>query len=80
MHKLAMPDTTIPIKPEKQYTWEQWLAGRAKRRRLGNLVAPAIIRRESSSSDKRLREAFDGERGPPFADVAPVKPKNDVAG
>ena len=38
-----MPHTTIIIKPEKSYTWEQWLAGREKRRRLGNLVAPAII-------------------------------------
>ncbi|MDZ4288620.1 MAG: hypothetical protein U0984_11710 [Prosthecobacter sp.] len=61
-----MPDTTIPIKPEKNYTWEQWLAGREKRRRLGNLVAPSIIRRQSSSSDKRLFAAFAGERGPPF--------------
>lgn len=61
-----MPDTTIPIKPKKRYTWEQWLAGREKRRRLGNLVAPAVIRRESSSSDARLRAPFDGERGPPF--------------
>jgi hypothetical protein len=61
-----MPDTTIPIKPEKSYTWEQWLAGREKRRQLGNLVAPATIRRTSSSSDKRLRAAFNGERGPAF--------------
>ena len=61
-----MPDTTIHIKPEKSYTWEQWLAGREKRRRLGNLVAPPVIRREPSNSDKRLRAAFDGERGPPF--------------
>ena len=62
----VMPNTKIPIKPEKRYTWEQWLAGRENRRRLGNLVARPIIRRESSSSDKRLRAAFDGERGPPF--------------
>lgn len=66
-----MPKTTIPIKPEKRYSWEQWLAGRAERRRLGNPVAPAIIRRESSSSDKRLREAFGGERGPPFVELSP---------
>jgi hypothetical protein len=61
-----MPQTKLPISSDRRYTWEQWLAGREKRRRLGNLVAPPIIRRESSSSDKRLRAAFDGERGPPF--------------
>lgn len=62
----VMPQTTIPIKPQKQYTWEQWQAGREKRRRLGEMVAPAVIRRTESSSDRRLREAFDGERGPDF--------------
>jgi len=61
-----MPQTKLPISSDRRYTWEQWLAGREKRRRLGNLVAPPIIRRESSSSDKRLRAAFDGGRGPPF--------------
>ena len=62
----AMPDTTLPIPPDRCYTWEQWQAGRAERRRLGNLVAPPVIRRPESSSDKRLRAAFGGERGPPF--------------
>jgi hypothetical protein len=61
-----MPGTTLPIPPERRFTWEQWQAGRAERRRLGNLVAPAVIRRKESSSDKRLRETFDGERGPDF--------------
>jgi hypothetical protein len=59
-------ESTVEIRPERQITWEQWQAGRAKRRYLGNLVAPRVIRRESSSSDARLRAAFDGERGPPF--------------
>lgn len=62
----SMTDTTIPIKPGNRITWEQWQAGREKRRRLGELVAPKIIRRAESSSDRRLREAFDGERGPAF--------------
>ncbi len=61
-----MSETPIIIKPEKRYTWEQWLAGRALRRNLGERVAPSVIRRTESSSDKRLREAFDGERGPEF--------------
>ena len=46
--------------------WEDWLAGRRARRQTGELVAPTVIRRENSSSDKRLRKLFDGERGLPF--------------
>ena len=61
-----MTETTIPIKPGNRITWEQWQAGREKRRRLGEMVAPVVIRRAESSSDRRLREAFDGERGPDF--------------
>jgi hypothetical protein len=47
-------------------SWEDWLKGRRARREGGELVAPTIIRREFSSSDKRLRELFNGERGLPF--------------
>ncbi len=47
-------------------SYEDWLMGRRFRRELGNRVAPEIIRRESSSSDRRLRKLFDGERGLPF--------------
>lgn len=61
-----MPGTTLLIEPERRLTWEQWQAGRAERRRIGNLVAPAIIRRAESSSDRRLRATFNGERGPAF--------------
>ncbi len=62
-----MPDSTLPIPDDRRFTWEQWQAGRAERRRIGNLVAPAIIRRAESSSDVRLKATYDGERGPPFA-------------
>ncbi len=61
-----MPDTKLPIQADRCYSWEEWQAGRAERRRLGNLVAPPIIRRKESSDDERLRASFDGERGPPF--------------
>jgi len=61
-----MPDTTLPIPPERRYTWEQWQAGRAERRRLGNLVARPVIRRQESSSDERLKATYNGERGPEF--------------
>jgi hypothetical protein len=54
----------IPI--EGSISWEDWLKGRRLRRELGNRVAPEVIRRESSSKDKRLRKLFQGERGLPF--------------
>ena len=58
-----MPDTKLKIRPERCYTWEQWQAGRAERRRLGNLVAPPVIRRKKSEGDEYLRETYGGERG-----------------
>ena len=54
----------IPI--EGSISWEDWLKGRRYRREMGNLVAPEIIRRKSSSSDRRLKRLFNGERGLPF--------------
>jgi hypothetical protein len=54
----------IPIKG--LISWEDWLRGRRYRRELGNRVAPGIIRRKSSSSDRRLKKLFKGERGLPF--------------
>ena len=50
-------------------SWEDWLKGRRARRETGNRVAPEIIRRPSSSSDKRLRKLYKGERGLPFKKV-----------
>jgi hypothetical protein len=46
--------------------WEDWLAGRRARREAGDRVVPDVIRRSSSSSDRRLRELYDGQRGMPF--------------
>jgi hypothetical protein len=54
----------IPI--EGSISWEDWLKGRRYRRELSKLVAPGIIRRKSSSSDRRLKKLFKGERGLPF--------------
>ena len=54
----------IPI--EGSISYEDWLKGRRYRRELSKLVAPGIIRRKSSSSDRRLKELFKGERGLPF--------------
>ena len=54
----------IPI--EGSISYEDWLKGRRHRREMGELVAPAIIRRASSSKDKRLKKLFNGERGLPF--------------
>ncbi len=47
-------------------SWEDWLKGRRWRRELGNRVAPEVIQRQSSSSDRRLRKLFKGRRGLPF--------------
>ena len=55
-----------PIPMNKPISWEDWLKGRAARRATGNLVAPAVIRRAKSSSDRRLRKLFKGARGLPF--------------
>lgn len=54
----------IPISGSISY--EDWLKGRRARREWGNRVAPEILRRESSSKDRRLKELFTDERGLPF--------------
>ena len=60
-------ESSVPIIPKgRPLDWEDWLAGRRTRRATGNRVAGAIIRRATSSSDRRLRRLFNGERGPPF--------------
>ena len=57
----------VPIIPKgRPISWEDWLKGRRARRETGNRVAPEIIRRQSSSSDRRLRKLFKGERGLPL--------------
>ncbi len=55
---------SIPI--EGSISYEDWLKGRRYRRELSKLVAPGIIRRKTSSSDRRLKKLFNGERGLPF--------------
>lgn len=61
-----MTPINLPIRPERSFTWVQWQAGRADRRRLGNLVAPKVIRRKKSEGDEYLRATYNGERGPAF--------------
>ena len=55
---------SIPIKGSISY--EDWLKGRRYRCELSKLVAPGVIRRRSSSSDRRLKKLFKGARGLPF--------------
>lgn len=46
-------------------TWEEWKSGRgAKRETLRKRGLDSPSRRSSSSSDKRLRKAFGGQRVP----------------
>ena len=60
-------ENSVPIIPKgRPISWEDWLKGRRARRETGQRVAPEIIRRPSSSSDRRLRELFNGGRGLPF--------------
>ena len=60
-------ENPVPTIPKgRPIGWEDWLKGRRARRETGNKVAPQIIRRPASSSDRRLRRLFNGERGLPF--------------
>ena len=55
---------SIPI--EGSISWADWLKGRRARRESSKLVVPGVIRRKTSSSDRRLKRLFNGERGLPF--------------
>ena len=48
------------------WTWEEWQQSRAARRAATLRVGPPVTRRKEGSSDRRLRAAFDGQRGPGF--------------
>ena len=67
MNKPKLSNSGVPVIPMNEaMTWADWLAGRRARRETGNRVAPEIIRRPDSSSDRRLRALYQGERGLPF--------------
>jgi hypothetical protein len=67
MNKPKPSKSGIPVIPMNEpMRWEDWLAGRRGRRETGNRVAPEVIRRPASSSDRRLRKLYEGERGLPF--------------
>ena len=55
-------ESKVPCIPkEGVMSFEDWLAGRKARRESGNLVAPEVIRRRASSSDRRLKKQFFSE-------------------
>jgi hypothetical protein len=56
---------SIPI--DRPISWEDWQRGRRARRETSKQAAPGIVRRRTSSSDRRLRKLFKGRRGLPFA-------------
>ncbi len=60
-------------KLKTEWTWEEWQATRAARRAAADRVAPPVVRRRESSSDRRLRGAFKGERGPAFGKAADTR-------
>jgi len=52
-----------------KWTEAEWLATRARRRRVTNLVSPEPCGRKTSRNDAELREAFQGRRNRPFASL-----------
>jgi hypothetical protein len=67
MKQPKLSESGVPTIPMNEpISYDDWLKGRRARREGGELVARKVIRRESSSSDKRLRAQFNGERGLPF--------------
>ncbi len=67
MNKQRLSKSGVPAIPMTEtMSWEDWLKGRRARRETGLRVAPEIIRRPSSSSDRRLHQLYGGERGLPF--------------
>jgi hypothetical protein len=52
---------SIPI--DRPISWEDWQRGRHARRETSKQAAPGIVRRKTSSSDRRLRKLFKGRRG-----------------
>ena len=52
---------SIPI--DRPISWGDWQRGRRARRETSKQAAPGIVRRKTSSSDRRLRKLFKGRRG-----------------
>lgn len=62
-------------RPDIVISWDDWKRGReAKRALLRRLGLDKPCRRATSSSDKRLRPAFGGERGPAFGPASSPAP------
>ncbi|MCY3761426.1 MAG: hypothetical protein OXH50_09260 [Gemmatimonadetes bacterium] len=59
---------------QASWEWEEWLASREARREVAARVGPGVVRRAGSSSDRRLRRLFEGERGPAFPNGAGSAP------
>ena len=51
-------------KDGRRLTWEEWQSKRQALREQTSRVGPAVTRRKESSSDPRLRAAFNGNRAP----------------
>jgi len=51
-------------KDDRRLTWEEWQSKRQALQEQTRRVGPAVTRRKESSSDPRLRAAFNGERIP----------------
>ncbi|MBL8026790.1 MAG: hypothetical protein JNL74_10290 [Fibrobacteres bacterium] len=63
----ALPSFKIVRELEEMktsWTWEEWMSSRATRKAIADKYGPPVTRRKESSSDRRLRKAFNGERAP----------------
>ena len=52
------------VQDDRRLTWEDWQSRRQALRKQTRLVGSAVTRRKESSSDSRLRAAFNGKRAP----------------
>lgn len=57
---------SLTSKLKTDWTWEEWRQSRTARRAVAERIGPAVVRRRESSSDRRLHEAFQEQRGPAF--------------
>lgn len=53
-----------------QWTLDEWLEGRSRRRLIADSISPEECGRQTSRDDAALRAAFHGKRNRPYATTA----------
>lgn len=62
-----------------QWTLDEWLEGRLRRRQIADSISPAECGRETSRDDAVLRTAFRGKRNRPFATTRELAALSEAA-